>query len=65
MFFTFLTYCFKWLPTPLFLLVSAVFTVFAVIVAVEILKLIYALVGVLCKGSRRTSEKGGGALCLI
>lgn len=44
MFFTFLTYCFKWLPTPLFLLVSAVFTVFAVIVAVEILKLIYTLV---------------------
>ena len=44
MFFTFLTYCFKWLPTPLFLLVSAVFTVFAVIVAVEILKLIYALI---------------------
>lgn len=44
MFFTFLSYCFKWLPTPLFLLVCAVFTVFAVIVAVEILKLIYTLI---------------------
>ena len=35
---------FKWLPTPLFLLVSAIFTFFVIFVAVAIIIAVYKLV---------------------
>lgn len=44
MFLTFFRSCFYWLPTPLYLLVSAIFTVFAVIVAVQVIKLLASII---------------------
>ena len=38
---------FKWLPTPLFLLVSAIFTFFVIFVAVAIIIAVYKLVQLL------------------
>lgn len=40
MLFTFMKSCFNWLPLPLFLLVSTVFTIFAVTILIEVIKLI-------------------------
>ena len=44
MFFQMIRECFTWLPTPLSLLVNATITIFVVIVAVQVLKLLFDLV---------------------
>lgn len=44
MFFLFIRECFAWLPAPLFVLVNAVITVFLIIVAVQVIKLIIDLI---------------------
>lgn len=43
MFFGFMRFCFSWLPAPLYGLVSSIFAVFAVIVAIQVIKLLYSL----------------------
>lgn len=43
MFFGFMRLCFSWLPTPLYALVSSIFMVFAIIVAIQVIKLLYSL----------------------
>ena len=47
MLFGFIKSCFSWLPVPLYLLVCAVFTVFAVIILFEVIKLIFTILGFL------------------
>ena len=49
MFFSFIRECFTWLPTPLSVLVNAVITIFLVVVAVQVLKLVLDLVEFLAK----------------
>lgn len=49
MFFSFIRECFTWLPTPLSVLVNAVITIFLVVVAVQVLKLILDLIEFLAK----------------
>lgn len=41
MLFSFFRNCFMWLPTPLFVLVSAIFSVFAMLVLFEVLKIVF------------------------
>lgn len=49
MFFQMIRECFTWLPTPLSLLVNASITIFVVIVAVQVIKLLVDLVEFLAK----------------
>lgn len=49
MFFSFIRECFTWLPTPLSVLVNAVITIFLVVVAVQVLKLVLDLIEFLAK----------------
>ena len=49
MFFSFIRECFTWLPTPLSVLVNAVITIFLVVVAVQVLKLVLDLIEFLSK----------------
>lgn len=49
MFFSFIRECFTWLPTPLSVLVNAVITIFLVVVAVQVLKLLLDLIEFLAK----------------
>lgn len=49
MFFSFIRECFAWLPTPLSVLVNAVITIFLVVVAVQVLKLVLDLIEFLAK----------------
>ena len=49
MFFSFIRECFTWLPTPLSVLVDAVITIFLVVVAVQVLKLVLDLIEFLAK----------------
>lgn len=49
MFFSFIRECFSWLPTPLSVVVNAVITVFLIIVAVQVIKLLLDLVEFLAK----------------
>lgn len=49
MFFQFIRECFSWLPLPLSVLVNAVITIFLVIVAVQVLKLVLDLIEFLAK----------------
>lgn len=42
--FAFFESCFLWLPLPLYLLVCAIFTVFAVIVAIQVIKLLASII---------------------
>lgn len=49
MFFAFIRECFTWLPTPLSVLVNAVITIFLVVVAVQVLKLVLDLIEFLAK----------------
>lgn len=41
MLFSFFRDCFMWLPAPLFVLVSAIFSAFAMVVLFEVLKIIF------------------------
>lgn len=43
MLFGFMKACFNWLPLPLYLLVSTVFTIFAVLILIEVIKLIITI----------------------
>ena len=43
MLFAFMKSCFNWLPLPLFFLVSTVFTIFAVLILIEVIKLIITI----------------------
>lgn len=47
--FSFMRECFTWMPLPLYILVNAVITIFVVIVAVQVLKLLVDLVEFLAK----------------
>lgn len=49
MFFSFIRECFSWLPTPLSVVVNAVITVFLIIAAVQVIKLLLDLVDFLAK----------------
>lgn len=49
MFFSFIRGCFSWLPLPLSIIVNATITVFLIIVAVQVIKLIIDLVDFLAK----------------
>lgn len=49
MFFGFIRECFSWLPLPLSIIVNATITVFLIIVAVQVIKLIIDLVDFLAK----------------
>lgn len=49
MFFSFIRECFTWLPTPLSVLVNSVITIFLVVVAVQVLKLVLDLIEFLAK----------------
>ena len=49
MFFCFIRECFSWLPLPLSIIVNATITVFLIIVAVQVIKLIIDLVDFLAK----------------
>lgn len=49
MFFQFIRECFSWLPLPLSVLVNAVITIFLVVVAVQVLKLVLDLIEFLAK----------------
>lgn len=49
MFFAFIRECFSWLPTPLAVVVNATITIFLVITAVQVIKLIVDLVDFLAK----------------
>lgn len=49
MFFAFIRECFAWLPTPLAVVVNATITIFLVITAVQVIKLIVDLVDFLAK----------------
>ena len=49
MFFSFIRECFTWLPTPLSVLVNAVITIFLIVVAVQVLKLVLDLIEFLAK----------------
>lgn len=49
MFFSLIRECFTWLPTPLSVLVNAVITIFLVVVAVQVLKLVLDLIEFLAK----------------
>lgn len=49
MFFTMIRECFTWLPTPLSLLVNATITIFVVIVAVQVIKLLIDLLEFLAR----------------
>lgn len=49
MFFSFIRECFTWLPAPLSVLVNAVITIFLVVVAVQVLKLVLDLIEFLAK----------------
>ncbi len=49
MFFSFIRECFTWLPTPLLIVVNATITIFLIIVAVQVIKLIIDLVDFLAK----------------
>lgn len=49
MFFTMIRECFTWMPKPLFAMVNAAITIFVVIVAVQVLKLLIDLVEFLAK----------------
>lgn len=49
MFFSFIRECFTWLPSPLALVVNAVITIFIIIVAVQVIKLIFDLVQFITK----------------
>ena len=49
MFFQFIRECFSWLPLPLSIVVNAIITVFLIIVAVQVIKLIIDLVDFLAK----------------
>lgn len=49
MFFQFIRECFSWLPLPLSIVVNATITVFLIIVAVQVIKLIIDLVDFLAK----------------
>lgn len=40
MLFGFMKACFSWLPVPLYLLVCTVFTIFAVLICIEVIKVI-------------------------
>ncbi len=40
---------FKWLPTPLFMLVSAIFTIFSIFVAVALIKIFLSVLDFLAK----------------
>lgn len=43
MIFGFFKACFGWLPLPLYLLVSTVFVIFAVLILIEVIKLIITI----------------------
>lgn len=43
MMFSLMRLCFSWLPTPLYYLVSGVFSVFAIIVAIHIIRFVVDL----------------------
>lgn len=43
MLFSFMKACFGWLPLPLYLLVNVVFTIFAVLILIEVIKLIITI----------------------
>ena len=49
MFFGFIRECFSWLPLPLSIVVNAIITIFLIIVAVQVIKLIIDLVDFLAK----------------
>ena len=49
MFFSFIRECFSWLPLPLSIIVNATITVFLIIVAVQVIKLIIDLVDFLAQ----------------
>ena len=49
MFFSFIRERFTWLPTPLSIVVNATITIFLIIVAVQVIKLIIDLVDFLAK----------------
>lgn len=49
MFFSFIRECFTWLPMPLSIVVNATITIFLIIVAVQVIKLIIDLVDFLAK----------------
>lgn len=49
MFFQFIRECFSWLPLPLSIVVNAIITIFLIIVAVQVIKLIIDLVDFLAK----------------
>lgn len=49
MFFGFIRECFSWLPLPLSIVVNATITIFLIIVAVQVIKLIIDLVDFLAK----------------
>lgn len=49
MFFSFIRECFTWLPTPPSIVVNATITIFVIIVAVQVIKLIIDLVDFLAK----------------
>ena len=49
MFFGFIRECFSWLPLPLSIVVNATITIFLLIVAVQVIKLIIDLVDFLAK----------------
>lgn len=49
MFFSFIRECFTWLPTSLFIVVNTTITIFLIISAVQVIKLIIDLVDFLAK----------------
>lgn len=49
MFFAFIRECFTWLPLPLSIVVNATITIFLIIAAVQVIKLIIDLVDFLAK----------------